>query len=310
MKSLEVPAFALVLNLILVGGLEGNSQGSGALVCPPLGQSVESLLALRESGFEMSNDDDRNQLAIGLLDCVGHPDPAIRDGVVYGGYANWLRSGALWDETRLILLDGLLGQLVGEEDDEGFRRPFAALDLSEVARTDRIEPWLTPDLRGRLVQVAATYLAGINDYRGFSDLDGWRHGVAHGSDLALQLVLNPEVGKSGLLRLLDAVATQVAPEGEVFYTYGEPERLARPVTFAWRRKLLNEADWAAWFRKWDSPAPFAAWSDVFNGNAGLAKRHNTLAFLAALHLSATAGSQPDSELAALVEISLGRVLGN
>ena len=45
-------------------------------------------------------------------------------------------------------------------DTNGFQQPFAALVLSEVARTDRIDPWMTPAMRSELVTAAATYLAG------------------------------------------------------------------------------------------------------------------------------------------------------
>jgi hypothetical protein len=51
----------------------------------------------------------------------------------------------------------------------------------------------------------------VRDYRGFDTAEGWRHGVAHGADLALQLVLNPAVDKPQIERLLAAVGRQVAP---------------------------------------------------------------------------------------------------
>jgi hypothetical protein len=204
----------------------------------------------------------------------------------------------------------LLVQLGDAGDTQGFQQPFAALVLSEVARTDRIDPWMTPAMRSELVTAAATYLAGVRDYRGFSETGGWRHGVAHGSDLVLQLVLNPNVDAGQIEMLMNAVKVQVAPPGAVFYVYGEPGRLARAVFYAYARGALDEAVWTAWFDRVSNPAPLADWNGAFTSQAGLAKRHNTLGFLMAMHLNAGFGEGEQAEqLDALVMQAITRVLG-
>src|SRR4029079_4781720 len=104
----------------------------------------------------------------------------------------WMRRDEIDSENLRRLRDALLPMLTAD-DAQGFRAPFAALVLSELARTDRIKPWLSADERKFLVQAATNFLVGVHDYRGFSDQDGWRHGVAHGSDFVLQLALNPEL---------------------------------------------------------------------------------------------------------------------
>ena len=113
--------------------------------------------------------------------------------MVFDGLSGWLRAGQLSPDTLKDLYASLLTQLADTGDPNGFQQPFAALVLSEVARTDRIDPWMTPAVRGRTGRTAARYLATVSDYRGFSETEGWRHGVAHGSDLVLQLVLNPNI---------------------------------------------------------------------------------------------------------------------
>jgi hypothetical protein len=176
-----------------------------------------------------------------------------------------------------------------------------------VARTDRIDNTFTPAMRAELVEVAANYLASVHDYRGFSETEGWRHGVAHGSDLVLQLVLNPNIDAAQIERLMNAVATQVAPRGEVFYIYGEPGRLARAVFYAWARETVAPAFWQAWFGGIENPAPMGNWNEAFTSQAGLARRHNTMAFLLALHLNATAGEKQAKPLDVLVMQAVTRV---
>ena len=268
--------------------------------CPPPGYSKQQLLQLKETGFKLDDSAERNALAVALAGCVGDPDPVIRDGVVFEGLATWMRGEQLSTETIMTLYAELLTQISSDTDPNGFEQPFAALILSEIARTDRVDAWFTPATRAQLVNVAANYLRGVRDYRGFSDTEGWRHGVAHGSDLVLQLVLNPNIDTTHIQPLMAAVASQVAPAGEVSYIYGEPGRLARAVVYAYRRGVLEDAFWVSWFESITDPQPLDNWSDSYSSRVGLARRHNTLAFLMSMHLNATAYEDEQGE--ALAEI--------
>jgi hypothetical protein len=112
----------------------------------------------------------------------------------------------------------------------------------------------------------------VRDYRGFDEREGWRHGVAHGADFALQLALNPALDRAALDRLLGAIASQVVPRGGHFYVYGEPERLAAPVLYIGKRNLHDVDEWRKWFAALAEPKPLASWRDAFKSQAGLAKR--------------------------------------
>jgi hypothetical protein len=268
------------------------------------------LLELGRAGFVIEDAAQRNALALSLMSCLRDPNPAIRDGVAFAATSSWLRGKSLAPETINALYANLLPQITGTEDANGFQQPFAALMLSEVARTDRIDNTFTPAMREELVEVAAVYLASVRDYRGFSETEGWRHGVAHGADLVLQLVLNPNIDGAQIERLMNAVATQVAPNGEVFYIYGEPGRLARAVFYAWARENVAPAFWQAWFDGIANPASVKNWNEAFASQSGLARRHNTMAFLLALHFNATAEGKQTEPLGVLVMQALARVQGD
>ena len=278
--------------------------------CPPKGYTNEQLLQIRQYGFEIESADQRNELAVALLECMAEPDPDIRDGIAFEGLSKWLRAQSLTPESVAALYAGLIGQIQSQDDPNGFQQPFAALILSEVVRTDRVESWLTDQQRAELVGVTANYLSGIKDYRGFSETEGWRHGVAHGSDLVLQLVLNDQINAGQIAILVDSVASQVAPAGAVFYTYGEPGRLARAIFYAHRRGELESSKWDSWFQALADPAPFESWTAMYTSQAGLAKRHKTLAFLQARYINTS--SSDDARTKELEQIVLGvleRVLG-
>jgi len=253
--------------------------------CPPAPLSRDGLAELKEGGFAVADAAARDSLALELLGCLGNPDPSLRDGIAFEGLSTWMRAGQISSETASAVLDSLLPRIAPTyPDPDGFDRPFSALVLAEVARMDRIDPFLAPERRRALVEAAADFLSSVHDYRGFDEHAGWRHGVAHGADLVMQLALNPGIDRSDLVRLLDALATQVAPPGEHFYVYGEPERLARAVFWLASRDLVSEAHWGAWLARITDPAPLRSWDEAFQSQAGLAKRHDTASFLLALHL--------------------------
>jgi hypothetical protein len=251
--------------------------------CPPEGTDTGSLQLLKQQDFTVEDAATRNTLALRLLPCLGSADPALRDGIAYEALTAWLRGNALEADTRVRLRDDLYAMLQAP-DTEGFARPFAALVLSEVARTDRIAPWMTPAERVSMVEQAVAYLRSVQDYRGFDNAQGWRHGVAHGSDWLMQLALNPALERAQLESMLAAIASQAVPESAHAYVFGEPGRLARPVLYIAKRGVLSDADWSAWFL--GLPARIGEREKAYSDTAWLARRHDLLAFLTSVYLEA------------------------
>lgn len=213
--------------------------------CALANETPAALAQWKASGFAMADAVDRNRRALALVDCLSDADPLLRDGIAFEALSSWMRGKQLDADALRSLQRKLLGQLEGADAD-GYRKPFAALVLSEVARTDRVQAWMTPDERARMVTAASGYLSSVRDYRGYVDGDGWRHGVAHGADWALQLALNKAVEPKQVLSLLTAVGSQAMPAGQHVYAFGEPGRLARPVAYAVARGDLDQASIDAW----------------------------------------------------------------
>lgn len=253
--------------------------------CPPAGWDRAALEALKRDEFALDDAGRRDPLARGLLACLGDPDPALRDGIAYEALSAWMRKGALPTPTLRALRDGLYTSLDGPEG-AGYAHPFAALVLAEVARTDRIAAWMSADERAAMVARALRYETSVRDYRGYEADGGWRHGVAHGADWLMQLSLNPAVDEAQLAAIVDAVAAQAVPERAHAYTFGEPERLAAPLLYAARRGFRDEAQWTAWFAA--LPARLGDAKVAYRDSAWLARRHDLVAFLQAIYVSADA----------------------
>lgn len=241
---------------------------------------------LKQNNFIPQESIRENTLVLMLADCLGDPDPALRDGIAYEGITTMLRRGRVDDAGIRRLLDKCEGYLKEESDEYGLRKPFAALCIAEVARTDRINPHFNDEERLRIVRIGSDYMKSITDYRGFDEKDGWRHAVAHTADLLMQLSLNENIDADQHRLMLSAIASQVSPVGH-FYIYGEPARLARPVLFMAMQGTLSEEEWTEWFSRISDPKPeMENWEQAFSSQAGLAKRHNLKAFLSALHVDA------------------------
>jgi hypothetical protein len=259
--------------------------------CPPPGWDRAKLAALKAAKFEIADQAERTAFAIAITDCLAIADAGLRDGVAYEALSHILRAQQLDDAAKRALLANLTARLSSNEP-WGVEQPFAALALSEVARADRVQTFLTEDERVKLLVDAQHWFINISDYRGFSEEDGWRHAVAHGSDLLMQLALNPRIDEEGLRLIVSAIGVQVAPEGHA-YVHGESERLARPILFAASRGAMSEAQWTEWLAAIATPKDADA---IFTSEAGLAWRHNTQAFLQAIYVNVVAGSDEKDDV--------------
>jgi len=228
-----------------------------------------------------------------MVECLADPDPQLRDGVAFDVLQKWMRNGLLDTEKVQAIRVRLLAML-RTPDPAGFAPPFAALTLAEVARIDRLKPFLTIEQRDELVDAAATFLSNVKDYRGFDEREGWRHGVAQGADLMLQLSLNPQLQRAQADAMLAAIAKQAVPAGEHFYRYGEGERLSAPVFYLVQRGMLTSVEWEAWLMQIVQRVPRRP-----RTQAALAAHHNANAFLAALYVNAREGGNAIAEQALL-----------
>lgn len=264
--------------------------------CAPRLETRTSLLDLASRKFDIADAALRQKQALELTDCLADPDPRIRDEVAFTGLSTWLRADLIDNDTRLALADRLLPWIAAKEDPAGFRRSFSALALSEVARADRLKPSLPESVRKRILEAAAANIETIKDYRGYDPIEGWRHSVAHASDLVLQSGLHPATTAAEAKLLLEALAKQIAPRGAA-YTHGEPERLARATFFVFGRGILNEEYWNTWFKRiGEVPSGESAMTTL----QALARAQNVKAFLNSVAFAARSNPNPGNDRLAIL----------
>lgn len=244
----------------------------------------KDLLALAQRDFMIEDKEQRDALALQLLNCLASADGKVRDGVAYSGLTKWLRAD-MFSHAQYQSMFSLLIAHFNESthDVNDVYQPFVALMLAELARVDRKSPYLSVQQRELLVSKSTAFMHQTNDYRGFETGIGWRHRIAHNADLFLQLSLNPAITKEQLTRMLNAIGQQVLAGDNHFYIYGEPKRLAMPLLYIFLREQHNEQDWQAWLAKYITPAPLKKWQMAYSSQQGLSRLHNAQAFLNTVH---------------------------
>lgn len=272
--------------------------------CPTETMSRKELLSLKQNKFEVPANRDIQTLAIALTACLADKDPVIRDEVAYSALQSWMRGRKLSKATVHSLFEILSGPLLKiPYGKAGFREPFSALVLAEVARFDRHDPTLTTEERNALVTTAVFYMDNITDYRGYDVKEGYRHGVAHAADLMMQLSLNTALEKPQLDQILAAIRNKIRFTGEHRYIYGEPTRLMAPVFYIAKRKLHSEQEWKEWFSGIASPKPEASWNDSLMSQTGWAKKQNAESFLLTMYVNVNESSNKEMQALLLPAIS-------
>ena len=149
--------------------------------------STETLKAhLEHLQGSLNAPDDVWELTQRLLEpeYLGHPDPHIRDDLVYPALYTWITQALSAEQVRNVL-----GRLLdsehlffkfGQADDETVLvRSFTLLQIVAVLDRQQHEPCLATDEVQQLVPVMLRYLEGEQDLRGYDALLGWLHAAAH-----------------------------------------------------------------------------------------------------------------------------------
>ncbi len=246
--------------------------------------SQSALVKLKMDKYVLKDKTQKEMLSLQLLNCLANPDAKIRDGIAFETLSFWLRGGQLSNVIHFKMYDYLTHVITSKVNDvNGVYQTFSMLMLSEIARVDRKSPFLSNTQRDRLVIIGTNFLTKLRDYRGFSNKVGWRHGVAHSSDLMLQLALNSKITKAQLDTMLDALASQVSANEQHAYIHGEPKRIAMAVLYIFLKKEHSVEYWNKWLSSVTTPSPFNKWQDAYKSEKGLTKLHNTQNFLFSLY---------------------------
>jgi hypothetical protein len=254
-----------------------------------------------------------------LLSFLGSPDPQLRDVFGYFILSTWIeRDLYSADELRAMATQFVENLKVGlgEQGTESvFLRAFSALMLAEMIHQHNKRPFLEETELRRILEQALAYYPAEQDLRGYIPGPGWAHAVAHGADLLFVLAENTYLGAPDLERIMEALATKIAPPVAHIYLYNEDQRITRAVLGVLKRDVLAPPFLSAWLDRLTHYNGHAISIQEFLGGEppiiasaiGVSVLHNTRQFLSALYLHLTLDEQKPAlaaDFAALVQAAL------
>lgn len=193
------------------------------------------------------------QVSQGMLAHIGTIDPELRDDLIYTTFAKWARAGLYTPDQYRTILNTALDQNhvflgLGERDtDSVFTRSFAILLAVLPIYHHRLTPiFMQHEIRTTLDTVLG-YFAHEVDLRGYVEVKGWAHAVAHTADLLDEFAQCEEIDRDGLLNILNALKAKLLA-ADVVFVAEEDERLAYATLSLFGRGVLLERDLEPWIK--------------------------------------------------------------
>ena len=220
---------------------------------------------LMQNEYAIPNGHTLENLTDEIFSYLGSTDPELRDDIGYIVYANWLKMGLYSQETITRHISRLMDNLareIGENDtDSVFLRTFSVLFLAEIIHNDNKEPKLEKSTIDALVDKSLWYLENEKDPRGYVQVKGWAHALAHTADLLAVLAKNQNTDATQHLRILHGITEKLANTFVWVYVHGEDDRLSTAALMIFQRGLLDldtVQEWVSSFTdSWKG-----AWMDV------------------------------------------------
>ena len=207
--------------------------------------------------------------------------------------STWIESHRYPAETFKNIAEQMLQNLawhLGEtEDDSVFLRAFSALILGEILEHDQAAAqegyaFLDENDFHHWLPTVLDCFSNEQDLRGFVEVKGWAHSVAHYGDLLLAFSRHRFCTVAEMQTILNTIAQKFIQPANSILQYQEDERLARVVVSIIRSQSISASFQADWFQRFYSLSGNRPWTDAYSSPQENHARYNTRAFLHSLYL--------------------------
>lgn len=213
----------------------------------------EKLTIIEEKKYLLENNDEYFSIALDMIENIGSLDSKLRDDLIYGTLLQWVTTGK-FNFTQLeallnISLDAshLFYKLESEDEDAVYKRTFSVLVVALVIYQLRREELLSESLAYQAKEKIIEYMLKEKDLRGYIEIKGWAHSVAHTADALDELAQYKGFNKADLLDILNVIKAKVCVN---YYVYKdeESERLVNAVQNVFKRKMLSCIEITDWIQ--------------------------------------------------------------
>ncbi|HEM3683478.1 TPA: DUF2785 domain-containing protein [Streptococcus suis] len=192
-----------------------------------------------------------------LLENIGHPDPTIRDELVYASFCHIFLSGLITREQAQELLQDSQDTKPFSLESSTLKRSFACLLYCLLLSVDNdsesiYHAFLNKEDRELLFQQALDYLTIENDWSGYDEKLGWIHTAAHGADFLLAASCHEQFSNEKSKEVWQAILTCLKKQKQVF-SAGEEIRLAQIPVYLLLNEKVSSQELTEWMNELDFP---------------------------------------------------------
>lgn len=213
---------------------------------------IGDLRRIADADYKLSNGEEAMGFARLMLQYIGDTDPYLRDKLIYSTFCQWVCEKQYFiNEEINELIDVVLDEkhlffYIGNEgDDTVFTRTFSVLLIDLFLYLNRNNGYLSMNKFMKVKDSLIRYYNEEKDLRGYLEVKGWAHAVAHGADAMCELVRSKESDESIRLEVLNSLQ-KVLSNGKYLLSNEEDERMTRIVFLLVAKELLPKESIYKW----------------------------------------------------------------
>jgi hypothetical protein len=212
----------------------------------------DKLLLIKENDYQAPSD--IFPLVQEMIHNIGSLDAQLRDELIYTTLSNWIPGHALTvyelEQILPVVLDeNHLHFRLGETNSDAvFTRSFSMLVISLFLSRHRESPFLSKEHIHQIKENVFYNVQKERDYRGYDEVKGWAHAIAHAADVLDDLAQCTELDETDLLTILDLVYQKITVT-DCVYSDGEDERMVKSIISVLNRKILSQTYIKQWIER-------------------------------------------------------------
>ncbi|AWX94768.1 hypothetical protein BKM67_00830 [Streptococcus suis] len=192
-----------------------------------------------------------------LVEYIGHPDPTIRDELIYASFCHIFLNGLITREQAQSLLQFSQETNPLSLESSTLKRSFTCLLYCLLLSVDNdsesiYHAFLNEEDCELLFQQALDYLAIENDWSGYDEKLGWIHTAAHGADFLLAASCHEQFPNEKSKEVCQAILTCLTKQSKVF-SVGEEIRLAQIPVYLLLNEKVTSQELTEWMNELDFP---------------------------------------------------------
>lgn len=216
-------------------------------------QLKERLIQIEKEEYKVSGSMNTFEIALEMMKYIGDVDSELRDNLIYSTFAEWIDRGEFTEERLRELLHISMDAQhlfygIGENGtDSVFTRTFSVLIIPLIMGKDREQPFLSKEdvklIKNKLIE----YIGFEQDLRGYVEVKGWAHSIAHASDAFKAIAQSQFMESVDLMDMLNAIQPKIRVNNYVYFNK-EDERIVSAIMSIVNRELLQDQDIHRWIQ--------------------------------------------------------------